>query len=281
MRAVCHPGPVAEERQEILPAEGRPVALTLNAGLPFEDAVAEAMAAEGLDGAWLEIEAAIVSSLDYVIPALSPDDDHVAWYSEIRSFGGPGRIERLGMMVGRDNGASFLHGHGLWAPAGGEIAMGHILAPRTMLAAPVVARGIGLTGARFERRPDPETNFTLFRPSGDARDAEDADYALVRLAPNQDFAGALDTACARLGWEGARVHGLGSLIGATFEDGSVLDSLPTEFLILDADARAEGQSGPGPEIAIVGIEGGDIREGALKRGENAVLITAELLLERC
>jgi hypothetical protein len=150
-----------------------------------------------------------------------------------------------------------------------------------MLAAPVVARGIGLTGARFERRPDPETNFTLFRPSGDARDAEDADYALVRLAPNQDFAGALDTACARLGWEGARVHGLGSLIGATFEDGSVLDSLPTEFLILDADARAEGQSGPGPEIAIVGIEGGDIREGALKRGENAVLITAELLLERC
>ncbi|UUX51531.1 hypothetical protein NUH88_07490 [Nisaea acidiphila] len=280
MRTVTHPGPVAEERQEILPAEGRPVALTLKAGLPFEDAVGEAMAAEGLDGAWLEIEEAIVSCLDYVIPALSPDADHVAWYSNIHSFGGPGRIERLGMMVGRENGASFLHGHGLWAPTGGEIAMGHILAPRTMLAAPTVARGIGLTGARFERRPDPETNFTLFRPSGNARNAEDSEYALVRLAPNQDFTGALDTACAGLGWDGARVHGLGSLIGATFEGGSVLGSLPTEFLILDAEARAEGQSGPGPEIAIVGTEGGDIREGALKRGENAVLITAELLLER-
>lgn len=280
MRAVTHPGPAAEERQEILPAEGRPVALTINAGLPFEDAVAEAMAAEGLDGAWLEIEEATVSGLDYVIPAPSPDEDHVAWYSEIRSFGGPGRIERLGMMVGRDGGASFLHGHGLWAPAGGGTAMGHILAPRTTLAAPAVARGIGLTGARFERRPDPETNFTLFRPAGDERDTEGADYALLRLAPNQDFAEALDTACARLGWARARVHGLGSLIGATFEDGSVLDSLPTEFLILDASAHAEGQGGPGPEIAIVGIEGGDIREGALKRGENAVLITAELLLER-
>ncbi|WP_420403561.1 hypothetical protein [Nisaea sp.] len=281
MRAVTHPGPVAAERQEILPAEGRPVALTLGAGLPLEDAVAEAMAAEGLDGAWLEIEEAIVSTLDYVIPALSPDEDHVAWYSDIRSFGGPGRIEKLGMMVGREGGASFLHGHGLWAPAGGEIAMGHILAPRTMLAAPAVARGTGLAGARFERRPDEETNFTLFRPSGKEREAETADYALVRLAPNQDFSDALDTACARLGWESARVHGLGSLIGAAFEDGGTLDSLPTEFLILDAEARAEGRTGPGPEIAIVGVEGGDIRSGALKRGGNAVLITAELLLERC
>lgn len=159
--------------------------------------------------------------------------------------------------------------------------MGHILAPRTVLAAPTVARGIGLTGARFERRPDPETNFTLFRPSGDELSAEDAGYALVRLAPNQDFAGALDTARARLGWERARVHGLGSLIGATFDDGSVLDSLPTEFLILDAKASAEDRSGPGPEIAILGIEGGDIREGILMRDENPVLITAELLLERC
>jgi len=280
MRAVTHPGPVAEERQEILPAGGRPVALTVNAGLPFEDAVADAMAAEGLDGAWLEIEEATVSALDYVIPAPAPDAEHVAWYSEIHSLGGPGRIHHLGMMVGRDGGASFLHGHGLWAPRDGGTAMGHILAPRTTLAAPAVARGIGLTGARFERRPDPETNFTLFRPSGAARDAESAGHALLRLAPNQDFSGALDTACARLGWEGARVHGLGSLIGATFEDGNVLDSLPTEFLILDAEARAEGGTGPGPEIAIVGIEGGDIRRGRLTRGGNAVLITAELLLER-
>lgn len=280
MRAVTHPGPAAEERLEILPGAGRPVSLTLGAGLPLEDAVAEAMAAEGLDGAWLEIEDAPVSALDYVIPAPSPDADHVAWYSDIHSFGGPGRIRRLGMMVGRDGEASFLHGHGLWAPAGGEAAMGHILAPRTMLAAPSVARGIGLTGARFERRPDPETNFTLFRPSGAPRDGETADHALLRLAPNQDFAGALDAACDRLGWQRARVHGLGSLIGAAFKDGSVLDSLPTEFLILNAEAQADDTTPRAPEIVIVGIDGTDIRTGTLRRGENAVLITAELLLER-
>lgn len=280
MRSVTQPGPVAPERQEILPVTGRPIEVTLRPGIPLEDAVADALAAEGCDGGWLELDEAPVSALDYVIPALSPDDEHAAWYSAIHSFGGSGQIERLGMMIGREDGASFLHGHGLWAPVGGESAMGHILAPRTVLSEPTAARGIGITGGRFDRQADPETNFTLFRPTGEEQEGANSSHALVRLAPNEDFAPALDQVCARLGWDGARVHGLGSLIGATFDDGSILDSLPTEFLILDAEASAEGNAGPGPEIAIVGIDGSDIRSGRIRREENPVLITAELMLER-
>ncbi|MEP3116100.1 hypothetical protein [Nisaea sp.] len=281
MRVITQPGPIAPERQEILPVEGQAIKVTLRPDIPLEDAVAEALATAGCDGAWLEFSDAPVAALDYVIPALSPDDEHVAWYSAIHTFGGPGRIERLGMMVGREGTASFLHGHGLWIPEGGEIAMGHILAPRTMLSEPTVAHGTGITGSHFARQADPETNFTLFRPAGAAKEGQDSRHALVRLAPNQDFAHALEQVCTRLGWDGARVHGLGSLIGAWFDDGTILDSIATEFLILDAEVRTEGSAGKGPEITIVGIDGSDIRSGRLCRDQNPVLITAELMLERC
>lgn len=272
MRSVVHPGPVAEQRIDIAPSGGREIAVTLAADIPLEDAVARAT--HGFSSAWLEIADAPVSALDYVIPDHAPDETHVAWYSEIFSLGRPGNIDHLGMIVGKHQGVSFLHGHGLWTPDGGPRAMGHILAPRTVLAEPVVARGIGLTGACFDRLPDPETNFELFqvRQTGGG-----GDYAAIRLKPNQDFATALDEACALLGWRAARVYGLGSLIGACFENGDVLDSLASEFLIKDAMARGRGLE---PEIVIVGIDGSNILSGRLSRGENAVLITAELVLGR-
>ena len=272
MRRVRHPGAVAWPRIDIAPSDGRRIEVTLAPGLPLEEAVAQAT--QAFTSAWLEIENAPVTTLDYVIPALSPDDAHVAWYSRVHAFGGPGVIDCLGMIVGRHQGKSFLHGHGLWTPRGGAQAMGHILAPRTVLAEPVTARGIGLTGVCFDRLHDPETNFDLFQVGGGGSTGA---FAALRLRPNQDFATALDAACAELGWPAARVQGLGSLIGATFENGAVLDCLPTEFLILDATV---GTGGPEPQIAIVGIDGGTILSGPLVRGANPVLVTAELVLSR-
>ena len=274
MRTVVHPGPVAQPRIDAARSAGREIEVTLAAGMPLEDAVADAT--EGFAGAYLELVDAPVAALDYVIPAHAADRAHVAWYSDMHAFGGPGRIDRLGMIVGRHGDASFLHGHGLWTPEGGPQAMGHVLAPRTVLAEPATARGVGLTEAGFARRPDPETNFELFQATGGAAQG---DHAAVRLRPNQDFADALDAACAEFGWTAARVRGLGSLIGARFEDGAVLDSLPSEFLVTDAVVTAVG-GGPAPEIAIVGIDGGTILSGRLRRGENAVLITAEVVMSR-
>ena len=93
MRSVLHPGPVAASRIDVAPCAGEPIAVTLDAGISLEDAVAKATA--NYDSAWLEIENAPVTQLDYVIPALAPDDTHVAWYSDIHSFGGSGRAERV------------------------------------------------------------------------------------------------------------------------------------------------------------------------------------------
>lgn len=278
--AVTQPGPIAETRRDIVPANGRPIEVNLRPHIPLADAIAEALDAENCTGAWLEIKSADVARLSYVTPALALDSEHAAWWSEIYRFNGAGTIHHLGMMVGRDQGACFLHGHGRWSPATGGIAMGHILAQQTVLSRPAVAHGIGLRKAYFDRRPDPETNFNLFQPTGDALAASDAPYALLRLAPNQEFSSALDLVCAELGWQSAKIFGQGSLIGAHFDDGSTLDSLATEFLILNAEARADGSLASGPEIAIVGIDPDDLRHGVLQRGKNPILITAELLLQR-
>lgn len=274
MRTCHHPGTASPDRRQLAPCAGRPIAVTLSAGVPLESAIAEALQEQDIDSAWLTISGGPFAALDYVIPDNAPDDQHVAWYSETHSLQ-DGFITRLGMVVGRHEGQSYIHGHGLWSGATGEDAFGHVLAPSTCLSEPVVAKGIGLKGATFDRRHDPETNFELFTVSASAN--RDEGYAILRLAPNQDFTIAIEDAVRDLGWASADILGLGSFVGAVFEDGSMLDSHATEFLITDAQI---GPDAPPPEIVIVGLDENKIMSGRLKRGENAVLVTAELILRR-
>ena len=151
MHTVTHPGPVRDTRMDLAPCDGRPIDVTLAAGIPLEDAIAHALAPLELDSAWLEIVNADVEKLSYVIPAETPDGAHVAWYSDKHDFT-KGQINHLGMIVGRHGDASFLHGHGTWTPQGGPAAAGHILAPHTYLAAPTTVRGIGLVAVTTKRR---------------------------------------------------------------------------------------------------------------------------------
>ena len=276
MRSIVHPGPVTPERIQIAPCSGTPLTLELQPGVTLEQAVDAALSLEGFDSVWLELRDAPAKPLRYVIPDHAPDDSHVAWYSETQEFK-HGRINRLGMIIGRYNGNTFTHSHGQWIDANGLQAMGHLLATETILSEPVVAKGFGLKGAKFDRRYDPETNFDLFHADSLDDSGNENEYAAVRLLPNQDFATALDTACQQLGWQSARVYGLGSLIGAKFEDGQILDSFATEFLVTDAVAGLEPTE---PEIVIVGFDGKQILSGRLYRGKNAVLVTAEIVMHR-
>lgn len=282
MHIVEHPGPVGAERILVRKAHGRKVSLTLSAGIPLEAAVAQAL--DQIDwpySAYLEITDAAVSDLAYVMPDQSPDKDHVAWYSKTDRFDGPGVIQHLGMIVGYREQRCFIHGHGTWAASGQAPAMGHILGPMTVLDKPAVATGYALSGARFEGAFDPETNFTLFQPVTHGQAVgEDAEFALVRLLPNQDFDQALDEACAKLGWTAAQAWGVGSINTPNFTDGRVMRSLPTELLVLDAEARTLRRDDRGALIKIVGTKPVQIEQGHLKRGHNGVLITAELLLKR-
>jgi hypothetical protein len=282
MHTVVHPGPAPDDRLAICHADGRPVTLTLAAGIPLETAMAEALAAIGCDdSAYLELSDAAVTDLVYVMPAESTDDEHVAWYSGMHRFEGPGVINHMGMIVGYREARCFIHGHGTWTPQGGPQAMGHILAPMTVLAEPATATGFVFSGARFEGVADAETNFTLFSPVSHGQGAApDADFALLRMLPNQDFDTALDAAVARLGWDSARAWGVGSINRPRFADGRVLDSLPTELLILDAVGLGSGAAPHGADIRIVGTGADQIEQGRLMRGSNSILITAELILQR-
>ncbi len=103
----------------------------------------------------------------------------------------------------------------------------------------------------------------------------------MRLRPNQDFSGALEGFCREHGILCARLHGgVGSTIGARFADGRSVEPFATEIAI------TAGHVGPGadgmPEaalaIALVDYTGG-MAQGALKRGDNPVLMTMELVLE--
>lgn len=282
MRTVIHPGPVSQDRLELFKANGKPVTLTLEAGIPLEIAVADALEAIGCaNSAYLELTDAAVVDLVYVKPAEASDAEHVAWYSDMHRFDGAGVINHLGMIVGYREDRCFIHGHGTWTPQDGVMEMGHILSQMTVLAQPTAATGYALSGARFEGREDPETNFTLFRPTlhGEAVD-DDAAFAVLRMLPNQDFDVALADACGQLGWLSARAWGVGSINKPHFDDGRVLDSLPTELVILDALCHADGSGARGSKIRVVGTGPCQIEEGILKRGSNSVLITAEIVLKR-
>ena len=103
----------------------------------------------------------------------------------------------------------------------------------------------------------------------------------LRLRPNQDFAGALETFCRERGITHAKLHGgVGSTIGVRFADGRIVEPFATELAISSGviAAGAGGALEAELDIAVVDYTGG-LAEGRLTRGDNPVLMTMELVLE--
>jgi len=105
-------------------------------------------------------------------------------------------------------------------------------------------------------------------------------YAL-RVAPNIDICTALETFCRERGITHAKIQGgVGSTVGAVFDDGRVVEPFVTELLIRNGDVltNAAGQTQAQLDVSMVDYKGG-ISEGRLARGQNPVLVTFELALE--
>jgi predicted DNA-binding protein with PD1-like motif len=283
MRSIAQPGPPASERIQWVEARGRAFSFTLEAGLPLLEAVRRGFAAEGFAGGTLTLGAGALGPFAYVMPALSKTGENAAFYSDTFRPAGVSRLTMGAMTLGRRDGAPFFHCHALWREADGRRQGGHILPEETVVAEPFEVDAFGLDGAMFTAETDPETNFKLFGPlpaaPGAARTISRA-FAL-RLRPNQDFAGALETFCRQRGVLRARLHGgVGSTIGACFSDGRSVVPFATELLV-----RA-GAVEPGAgrtleatlDVALVDYLGG-LAEGRLVRGDNPVLMTMELVLE--
>ena len=153
--------------------------------------------------------------------------------------------------------------------------MGHLLPLEAELAEPVEAEAWAVTDAVFDVADDPETGFRLFRPALLPKGGAGGAAALLcAFRPNQDIGAAIEAACRLHGIGDASVHGIGSLIGADFEDGTGMSSYATEVL------RAAGPVSGGRatlDVAMVGMDG-ELAEGTLSRGVNPVCVTFEILI---
>jgi predicted DNA-binding protein with PD1-like motif len=283
MRSIAQPGPPPRERIQWVEARGRPFSFTLDAGLPLLEAARRGFAEAGFAGGVLSASGGALGPFAYVMPALSKNGANAAFYSDTFRPDGITRLKVATMTLGERDGAPFFHCHGLWTETDGDVHGGHMLPEETIVAEPFEVDAFGLDGAMFVANPDPETNFKLFGPV--ARPATAADTTsrafALRLRPNQDFAGALETFCRQHGILRARLHGgVGSTIGARFTDGRSVVPFATELAVRagmiapGADGTLEAEL----DIALVDYLGA-IAEGHLVRGDNPVLMTMELVLE--
>ena len=286
MRSIVQPGPPAPERIQWVEARGRGFAFTLEAGLPLLEAARRGFAAAGFSGGVLNMRDGALGPFGYVMPALSKTGDNAAFYSDTFRPAGITRLKLAAMTLGVRDGVPFFHCHGLWHEADGRLNGGHMLPEETMVAGPFEVQAFGIDGAIFAAEPDSETRFKLFGPvvhsSEGGMGAKSTRRAFaLRLRPNQDFAGALETFCRQHGIFRARIHGgVGSTIGARFTDGRRVVPFATELAIRSGGVApgANGTLEAELDVALVDYLGG-IAEGRLMRGDNPVLMTMELVLE--
>lgn len=283
MRSIKQPGAPIAQRIQWAEGRGRAFSFTLEAGMPLLEAARRGFAARGFTSGTLNMCGGALGPFGYVMPALSKTGENAAFYSETFRPKGTAQLKLATMTLGSRDGAPFFHCHGLWLESDGRISGGHMLPEETFVAEPFEVEAFGIDGAMFTAEPDPETNFKLFGPvPADAKGTETTSRAFaLRLRPNQDFAGSLETFCRDHGIAGAKIHGgVGSTIGARFADGGVIEPFATELAITSGiiAPAASGALEAALDVALIDYTG-DIGEGSLIRGDNPVLMTMELVLE--
>lgn len=282
---MIHPGPRRAERALAVPAHLRPIEGTMPRGATVMQAVAQLFAAHHCFGGVLWLDGLVCAPMHFVLPALSTDGLHAAWYSATHSPAGPVRIETATAMVGWRDGAPFLHCHGIWSDAEGTKAMGHLLPFDSVVAEDIRVRGLGSAEAGFVAREDAETAFILFGPearpdlvsdtaASAPQQSPSANGFFVRILPGEDVVTAIEALARTHGIVDADLHGIGSIDHVRFEDGSRMDCLATELRISAGHLRAGRAE---IDIEVVDIHG-TIASGRLMRGNNPVGVTLELLI---
>jgi predicted DNA-binding protein with PD1-like motif len=281
MRHIAHPGPASLERTVDVAGAPVPLRFVLEPGETVDAAIARGFEAAGCIGGFVTLRGGACDPFRFVMPAASPDADHVAWYSDTFAPVGPVRIERAGAIVGQREGRSFVHCHGIWETSDGT-QMGHMLAPDTKVVETIEATGFGSEGSTFLAVPDPETNFTLFEPvrvAGDDAGRAGARLLLAKVRPNEDISLAIEAICADHRITNANVHGIGSLNEVRFTDGRRVEAHATEVLIREGFVvNDRGNPRASLKVDLVDLEG-RIHSGQIVHGDNPVCITFELVIE--
>jgi predicted DNA-binding protein with PD1-like motif len=281
---IKQPGPVAGPRIVAVATRGHAVTLRFEPGRRLVDAVAAAFSAHGFASGTVNVSGLSLGPFAYVMPALSTTGENAAFYSDVFQPKGITRVKHGAMTFGRRDGKPFFHTHALWTEADGKVSGGHIMPDETVLAEGTEVAAFGMADAVFEGNHDPETNFKLFGPmdvQSSALGRVRARAYAVRLRPNQDFTGTLEAFCEDHKITRARIHGgVGSTIGAAFDDGRIVNNFATEVYIQRGVIEPGADGHPVAQIDVGLIDyTGATAEGRLTRGLNPVLMTFELVIE--
>jgi predicted DNA-binding protein with PD1-like motif len=274
MRTLIQPGPPAAQRIDMATGEPEFLSFVLRAGLTLHDALTGPMAAAGFQGGTIEIEAGALNPFRYVMPGPPDNASHVAYFTAPRAPTGETRLERANATFGWAEGQPFLHCHAVWIESDGARRGGHILPRETVVARETQVRAWGFRTVRIETALERETNFTLFGVAGTMSPNPQA--VVGRIKPNQDITLAVEEIARANAMPNAAIRGsLGSLIGAQFTSEAVND-LATEVLVRRGCVR-DGHA----ELDLIAVDMmGEVHEGRPIRGENPVLITFDIVLDR-
>ena len=286
MRHIQHPGPAALHTS-VVPVTLTPREVQLRSGVTLLDALHEAIAALNARSGVARLTGGRFFPFAYAMPALSRTSEHAVYFSDRFDAAEPVSFEAATVTFGvRADGRPWLHCHADWRSADGQRHCGHVLPEDAVLIeAPARAELWALHGAAFTVVADDETRFSLFKPLpvDDASTAVPCDQALavaVRLSPNQDVCRTLEAVCRAHGRSTATLRGgVGSTVGAVFDDGRIVEPFVTETLVRQGRIVADADGQPRAEIDVTMVDylGGQ-HQGRLARGQNPVLVTFELVL---
>ncbi|HBK08737.1 MAG TPA: DUF296 domain-containing protein [Acetobacteraceae bacterium] len=272
MRSLRQPGPPHPNRIDCFRGEAVTLHFNLEPGLTLNEAITGPLLKAGFQSATVTLKDADLNPFRYVMPGPADDESHVAYFTAPLAPEGTTRIEQANATFGWADGKPFIHCHAVWIEPDGRRRGGHILPKDAVLGSRAEATAWGFHTIRIEATPDPETNFTLFQPSGTST----GQAIVARIKPNEDALTALETIARTHGVRNAEVRGsLGSLIGARFNHGSGVDDHATEVLVRQGHIR-DGIAAL--DMLVVDMKG-EVHEGWLRKGENPVLITFDIVLE--
>lgn len=266
---IRHPGTPAPQPWTMARGTAKTLQVTLPKGAVLMQAVAEAMDAAGAESGVIEVGGLVIGPYRFVGPGPSSDGLHAAWYSPPRG-GDRARITDGTAIVGRRDGAWWLHCHAVWQD-GDTAWCGHLLPDEVTLAEEATVTLHMITGAVFDVSMNEETRFPIFHPT---RGRDTGNAVLAKLAPHKDITEAVEEIAAAAGFARARVLGIGSLIGAVFHQGTPMASPISEVLILPG-----ATTGAETHLPMHCVDPDDAQfRGAMVRGKGPACVTFELML---
>ncbi len=273
---ISHPGPRCTDRRPYRLCNAEKISFVLPSGIPFLESIANWIELAGYDSAVLDLAGLTLAPFEYVMPDRAIDDRHAAWYSDTKHSVGTDLSEAVAI-VGQRDGHWFAHIHAFWTENGGD-HLGHLLPDTLIVGEESQITGFGISGAMFVARPDPETEFTLFRVAGSREEARNAPFnaLITTLAPFEDLSRSIQGLGQTLGAASVKVAGLGSLAGAQFVDAQPMSGLVSEIL-LRTGCSVEPGGGMNLPVRCVDLNG-QLHAGHLQAGAAPTLITCELLL---